>query len=94
LPDLTVFITNEAPIQFASLRQKELTGLLENSVFAVVKIIDILPGIRIFNSRFIDKVKNAGTSDAFEKSRLVVQAYKDGEKDTVLTQSPTIQQVS
>jgi hypothetical protein len=85
VPDLTVFITNEALIQFASLRQKELSGLLENGMFAVVKIIDILPGICIFNSRFVDKVKNAGTSDVFEKSRLVVQAYKDGEKDTGLT---------
>lgn len=94
LPDLTVFMTNEAPIQFASSRQKELSGLLGNGVFDIVKIVDIPPGIRIFNSRFVDEVKNAGTSDAFEKSRLVVQAYKDGEKDTVLTQSPTIQRVS
>jgi hypothetical protein len=31
---------------------------------------------------------------AFEKSRLVVQAYDNEEKKLVLTQSPTIQRVS
>ena len=34
------------------------------------------------------------TDKAFEKSRLVVQAYNDQGKDLVLTQSPTIQRVS
>ena len=39
-------------------------------------------------------MKNKGTDKAFEKSRLVVQAYNDEEKSIVLTQSPTIQRVS
>jgi hypothetical protein len=39
-------------------------------------------------------VKFPGTSKVFEKSRLVVQAYNDQEKELVLTQSPTIQRVS
>jgi hypothetical protein len=30
----------------------------------------------------------------FEKSRLVVQAYNDEGKETILTQSPTIQRAS
>jgi Reverse transcriptase (RNA-dependent DNA polymerase) len=95
-PDLTVFLANiaEPGHQFASSRQKELTGLLNNRVFEVVRLVDIPFGTRIFNSRFVDEVKNEGTADAFEKSRLVVQAYRDGEKDTVLTQSPTIQRAS
>ena len=42
----------------------------------------------------MDEVKNKGTAKAFEKSRLVVQAYADDEKQMVLTQSPTIQRVS
>ena len=49
---------------------------------------------RIFKSRFVDELKHKGTSNAFEKSRLAVQAYNDNEKDLVLTQSPTIQRVS
>jgi len=34
-------------------------------------------GVRIFNSQFVNKVKNTSTDKAFEKSRLVVQAYHD-----------------
>jgi len=50
--------------------------------------------VRIFNSRFVDEIKNEGTDKAFEKSRLVVQAFNDTDKDLVLTQAPTIQRVS
>lgn len=42
----------------------------------------------------MDEVKNVGTDHAFEKSRLVVQAYNDYGKNFVLTQSPTIQRMS
>ena len=73
---------------FEDSRRKELNGLLEKGVFEVVNIPQ---GVRIFNSRFVDEIKNAGTDKAFEKSRLVVQAYYDQRKDFVLTQSPTIQ---
>ena len=66
-------------------RQKELNGLLKKGVFEVVNMADIPQGVRIFNSRFVDEVKNAGTDKAFEKSRLVVQAYHDHDKDLVLT---------
>jgi hypothetical protein len=50
--------------------------------------------VRIFKARFVDEVKNKDTNKAYEKSRLVVQAYNDDEKSLVLTQSPTIQRVS
>ena len=76
--------------QFKESRCKEVNGLFEKGVFEAVPILLVLKGIRIFNSHFVDKVKNAGTDTAFEKSRLVVQAYKDAKKDLVLTQSPTI----
>ena len=42
----------------------------------------------------MDEIKNASTEKTFEKSRLVVQAYNNMEKDLVLTQSLTIQRVS
>ena len=42
----------------------------------------------------MDEIKLVGTPEAYEKSRLVVQAYNDNDKNTVLTQSPTIQRVS
>jgi hypothetical protein len=98
--DVTIFIQDDtadltSPLPpFMTSRRKELNGLLESGVFEVVNITDIPQGIRIFNSRFVNEIKNPGTTSAFEKSRLVVQAYKDTEKDIVLTQSPTIQRVS
>ena len=97
--DVTIFIQDDtadhSPLPpFTTSRRKELNGLLKSGVFEVVDITDIPQGIRIFNSRFVDEIKNPGTASAFKKSRLVVQAYKDTEKDMVLTQSPTIQRVS
>jgi hypothetical protein len=51
-------------------------------------------GIWIFNSRLVNEVKGKVTSTPYEKSRLVIQAYNDEEKELILTQLPTIQQVS
>ena len=70
-----------------------INGLLEKSAFKVVAISDILSRMRIFNSRFVEEIKNEGTVTAFEKSRLVVQAYNDHGKEEILTQSPTIQRM-
>ena len=86
--------TDTTPAQYIASRQKEIAGLLEKGVFKVVTSADIPSNTRIFNSRFVDEIKHAGTDKAYEKSRLVVQAYNDQEKDLVLTQSPTIQRVS
>ena len=55
-----------------------------------MKLADVPQGAWLFNSQFVDEVKNIGTDKAFEKSQLVVQAYNDSEKELVLTQSPTI----
>ena len=49
---------------------------------------------RVFGSRLVDEVKGIGTDTPYEKSRLVIQAFNDEGKSTVLTQSPTIQRVS
>lgn len=76
-------------------RQKELSGLIEKGVFEIVEALEArLKGVRIFNSRFVDEIKNVGTDKAYEKSRLVVQAYHDHGKEAVLTQAPTVQRVS
>ena len=79
---------------FLDSQRKEINGLLENGVFQVMPISEISPGVRIFNSRFVDEIKNAGTATAFEKSRLIVQAYNDEGKLSILTQAPTIQRMS
>jgi hypothetical protein len=87
--NITVFLQED---QFTESRLAEVLGLLEKGVFEVATTVP--EGTRIFNSRFVDEVKNKGTDKALNKSRLVVQAYHDEEKHTVLTQSPTIQRVS
>lgn len=86
---------SDAPTpNFTDSRQQELNGLLENEVFKLVKRSDLPPGVRLFRPRFVDEVKNRGQETAFEKSRLVIQAYNDAGKVEVLTQSPTIQRAS
>jgi hypothetical protein len=80
--------------QYTESRRKEINGLLEKDVFEPADLKDIPPGTRIFNLRFVDEIKDPGTEKAFEKSRLVVQAYNDANKTTVLTESPTIQRCS
>jgi hypothetical protein len=70
---------------FTSSRQKELDSLIKRGVFEFVRNTDTPADTRIFNSRFVDQIKLKGTPKAYEKSRLVVQAYKDNGKKTVLT---------
>jgi hypothetical protein len=79
---------------FIKSRCKEINGLLEKKVFEFIHKSEIPKGTRIFDSRFIDEIKNEGTTKAYEKSRLVIQAYNDQGKNMILTQSPTIQRVS
>ncbi|KAI1001772.1 hypothetical protein K3495_g6428 [Podosphaera aphanis] len=86
--------TNAYSLTFTESKRKEIDGLMEKGVFEVVPINSVPKGTRIFNSRFVNEIKNPGTDKAAEKSRLVVQAYKDNGKISVLTQSPTIQRVS
>ncbi|KAI1007694.1 hypothetical protein K3495_g536 [Podosphaera aphanis] len=94
-PNLSVFtIITTMPTDFAASRQKELDGLLSKSVFELEGSYHVPRGTRIFKSRFVDTIKLPGTPQAFKKSRLVVQAYKDEEKYSILTQSPTIQRAS
>ena len=86
--------TDALPAQYTASRQKEIAGLLEKGVFKVVTSVDISSNTQIFNSFYVNKIKHADTDKAYKKSWLVVQAYNDQEKDLVLTQLPTIQQVS
>ena len=82
------------PAPFVESRKKKINDLFEKSCFEIVSISDVPHGTRIFNSRFVDEIKNIGTVDAYEKSRLVMQTYNDDGKAEVLTQTPTIQRMS
>ena len=56
---------------------KEINGLLKKDVFAVIMERDVLQDICIFNLCFVDEIKHSSTDKAFEKLKLVVQAYND-----------------
>jgi hypothetical protein len=95
--DTIIFIQDsaiESVTSFKESRKKEIDDLLKRGAFQIVSLTDVFPGIRIFNSRFVDKIKHFGTSDAYEKSRLVVQAYNDYGKEMILIESLTIQRMS
>jgi phage terminase large subunit-like protein len=72
-------------VQYEDSRQTEIAGLFEKGVFAVTSRAQVPEGVRIFNSRFVDEIKNKGTEKELKKSRLVVQAYNDESKHIVLT---------
>jgi hypothetical protein len=101
MPQITVYLQddfNTNVIEFEVLvfeesRTIEINDFLERGIFEFVPKVAVFSNIRIFNSRFVDIVKNK-ESILFEKSRLVVQVYKDSEKEFVLTQLLTIQRVS
>ena len=99
-PDVTVYVNDSVhpnyTLQgtFFKSRQQEINGLLERGVFEIVDEKDVPETTRIFRTRFVDLIKNEGTNKAFEKSRLVVQAFNDQGKQNILTQAPTIQRAS
>ncbi|POS83447.1 hypothetical protein EPUL_004675 [Erysiphe pulchra] len=93
--DITVLLKDENGLnKFKESRQIEILGLIEKGVFKTVKFDEVPAGTRLLDARFFDEIKHKGTDKAFEKSRLVVQAYNDREKGVVLTQSPTIQRIN
>jgi hypothetical protein len=51
---------------FSASRQKELNDLIEKGGFEIVHTTDVPEGSRIFNSRFVDSIKHAGTDKAFD----------------------------
>ena len=57
---------------FMDLRHKEINGLLEKGVFAVITERDIPQGVYIFNLCFINKIKHPSTNKAFKKLRLII----------------------
>jgi len=72
----------------------EINDLIAREVFHFIKFNPKVHGNqRIFKTRLVREV-NGKNIKPYEKSRLVVQGYGDEEKETLLTQSPTIQRMS
>lgn len=74
---------------------QEIESLIARGVFEFVKYDEDLHGdAEIFKSRIVNEVKGKTTDKPYEKSRLVVQGFRDAGKEAILTQSPTIQRAS
>ena len=81
-------------VPFVKSRKKEINELFEKNCFEIVSTSDVSHEVRIFNSRFVDEIKNIDTIDTYEKSRLVMQTYNDQDKTKMLIQTPTIQRMN
>lgn len=72
---------NNKSAQYITSIQKKIARLLEKCIFKVVTTHNILSNAQIFNSRFVNKIKNLDINKTYKKSRLVVLAYNNQEKD-------------
>ena len=87
-----VITTPGAPFEASD--EQEIGDLVGRGVFKFERYDEALHGgVRIFKSRLVREVKGK-TTKPYEKSRLVIQGYQDQDKETILTQSPTIQRCS
>jgi hypothetical protein len=82
--DIIVFLQNDEEISststltFVDSRRKEINDLLKRQVFEIITISEVLKNVRIFNFRFVDEIKHSDISQAYEKFRLMIQAYNEG----------------
>jgi len=72
----------------------EVKALVDRGVFHIITYNEKAHGnTRVFKSRMVREVKGKN-EQPYEKSRLVIQGYADDGKETILTQSPTIQRMA
>ena len=74
LDKCNIFINKNADVQSAQYitsRQKEIVGLFKKDV-KIVTIKNIPSNAQIFNSHFIDEIKNPGTDKVSKKNWLVI----------------------
>lgn len=80
---------------FEAADRTEFNSLLERGVIKLEKYNRIKHGDgRLFNSRFVREIKGKGTNSLYEKTRMVIAAWGDQDKNEILTQSPTLQRAS
>jgi hypothetical protein len=86
-------IINTPGAPFEESDRTEIEALIANGIFEIQRYNSQVHNQRIFNLRLVREIKGK-TTQPYEKSRLVLAGHNDTEKDTVLTQSPTIQRMS
>ena len=79
--DITIYMFKFTPSSFKFMlffanfqtsRLKKFNELLEKRVFEIIYIDDLFTEARVFESRFMNQMKNEEIEKAFEKSRLVI----------------------
>ena len=97
---LDTFTNKHADAQLSASGQKEIQGLLEKDIFKVItpnKVVtpeEVPSNIQVFNSCFVNNIKDPCIDKADEKSRSVVHAYNDEKKNLMLMHSSKIPEVS
>lgn len=92
LGKLETFIRQYINAQLSAFLQKKIQRLFEKDFFKVVasnKVVileDVPSSTQVFNSCFIDKIKNLYINIAYKENRLIMQAYKNEDKNLKLTQ--------
>jgi hypothetical protein len=86
--------TFSVQFSFIASRAKEIVELLKKEIFDSINKNDVSIDVRIFSSRFVNEIKYSEIEKAFEKVRLIMQAFKNQNKILVLTQSSIIQRIS
>ena len=86
-PNLSIFLLSEIDssisffrIPYAESKRKKINNLLNKKIFDVIILINVFSGIKLFNFRFVDEIKNSNISATFEKSRLMIQIFNDRKK--------------
>ena len=86
--NLSIFLLNKIDslisslrIFYAKSRKKKINELLNKKIFDVLFLIEMFSEIKLFNFRFVDKIKNSKISTAFEKFRLMIQIFNDQKKN-------------
>jgi hypothetical protein len=68
-------------------------GLMASNMFKVVAKSDVPSRTRIYNTRWVDAVKNT-SNEITEKQRLVAQNYRDQGAASMPTKAPTVSRVA
>jgi hypothetical protein len=69
--------TSSVQSSFIASRAKEIVELLKKEVFESINKDDVSIDVRIFSSRFVNEIKHSDIKKVFEKSRLMMQAFKN-----------------
>jgi hypothetical protein len=80
--------------RFAVAISKEIEGLMKREVFETVDATSVPPGSNVMGSKFHLVIKNSGMKNQTFKARLVIFGNTDSQKHQILSEAPTVGQLS